>query len=233
MIAPQDEVLFASLITGIATIGLSVFALATDIDIARTWAAVPRATSPSGSGRKSPARPGADALRRPDRDRSARRHRRRGDARGRRRNGGAREHLEHPAAARNRDHQAPLRPGSSALWVGLALMIGGEEAQDKLLDALPVVGQVIAVLEVGRRCDHAGGGVRGDDRLAVGDRERGEVDVSGDDHDQPRSSRRDVSGDGDGRIGWRRRSMARSCSIRSRRRSIRVGWRSRVRWCCR
>ena len=37
-IAPQDEVLFGALITGILTIGLTVFALATDLDIATTWA---------------------------------------------------------------------------------------------------------------------------------------------------------------------------------------------------
>ena len=39
-IAPTDEVLAASLITGILTIGLDVFALATDMNIATTWAAI-------------------------------------------------------------------------------------------------------------------------------------------------------------------------------------------------
>ena len=39
-IAPTDEVLAPALITGIFTIGLNVFALATDIDIATTWAAL-------------------------------------------------------------------------------------------------------------------------------------------------------------------------------------------------
>jgi hypothetical protein len=37
-IAPQDEVLFASLVTGILTIGLTAFALLTDLDIATTFA---------------------------------------------------------------------------------------------------------------------------------------------------------------------------------------------------
>ena len=37
MIAPQAEVLFPSITTGILTIGLSVFALVTDFDIATTW----------------------------------------------------------------------------------------------------------------------------------------------------------------------------------------------------
>ena len=37
MIAPQAEVLFPSIVTGILTIGLSAFALATDFDIATTW----------------------------------------------------------------------------------------------------------------------------------------------------------------------------------------------------
>ena len=36
-VAPQDEVLFPAVITGILTIGLTVFALATDLDIATTW----------------------------------------------------------------------------------------------------------------------------------------------------------------------------------------------------
>ncbi len=40
MVAPTDEVLVASLITGILTIGLTAFALATDLDIAATWGAI-------------------------------------------------------------------------------------------------------------------------------------------------------------------------------------------------
>ena len=39
-IAPTDEVLVPALITGILTIGLNVFALATDLDIGTTWAAL-------------------------------------------------------------------------------------------------------------------------------------------------------------------------------------------------
>ena len=40
MVAPTDEVLVASLITGILTIGLTAFALGTDLDIAATWGAI-------------------------------------------------------------------------------------------------------------------------------------------------------------------------------------------------
>ena len=40
MVAPTDEVLVASLITGILTIGLTAFALATDLDIAASWGAI-------------------------------------------------------------------------------------------------------------------------------------------------------------------------------------------------
>jgi hypothetical protein len=40
LIAPTGEVLVASLITGILTIGLTAFALATDLDIAATWGAI-------------------------------------------------------------------------------------------------------------------------------------------------------------------------------------------------
>ncbi|MBV9424472.1 MAG: hypothetical protein JOZ98_16290 [Solirubrobacterales bacterium] len=39
-IAPTDEVLFPSLMTGILTIGLNLFALVTDLDIAATWIAI-------------------------------------------------------------------------------------------------------------------------------------------------------------------------------------------------
>ena len=39
-IAPTDEVLFPALVTGLLTIGLNVFALATDIDIAVAWKGV-------------------------------------------------------------------------------------------------------------------------------------------------------------------------------------------------
>ncbi len=48
MVAPQDEVLFASLVTGILTIGLNVFALATDLDIATTWAVDKSPSSTAG-----------------------------------------------------------------------------------------------------------------------------------------------------------------------------------------
>ena len=44
-IAPQDEVLFASLMTGILSIGLTAFALLTDLDIATTWAAIRRSNA--------------------------------------------------------------------------------------------------------------------------------------------------------------------------------------------
>jgi hypothetical protein len=40
LIAPQGEVLFPALVTGILTIGLNIFALATDMDIATTWISV-------------------------------------------------------------------------------------------------------------------------------------------------------------------------------------------------
>ncbi|WP_139559081.1 NHL repeat-containing protein [Methylotetracoccus oryzae] len=39
-IAPQDEVLFPSLMTGLLTIGLTAFALLTDIDMAQTWGVI-------------------------------------------------------------------------------------------------------------------------------------------------------------------------------------------------
>jgi hypothetical protein len=42
-IAPTDEVLVPSMITGIMTIGLTAFAFATDLDIATTWATIRKA----------------------------------------------------------------------------------------------------------------------------------------------------------------------------------------------
>ncbi len=44
LIAPQDEVLFPALMTGIFTIGLTAFALLTDLDIATTWAQLRKIT---------------------------------------------------------------------------------------------------------------------------------------------------------------------------------------------
>jgi hypothetical protein len=50
-IAPTDEVLFPALVTGFLTIGLTAFALFTDLDIATTWASIRRnLTQPEAAG---------------------------------------------------------------------------------------------------------------------------------------------------------------------------------------
>ncbi len=63
-IAPQKEVLFPALVTGIFTIGLTAFALLTDIDIAATWATI------RDDRRRRPRRRGTTAWKRCSRPRS-------------------------------------------------------------------------------------------------------------------------------------------------------------------
>jgi hypothetical protein len=52
-IAPTDEVLFAALVTGIFTIGLNVFALATDSSIAAAWGAIRKTFTGDGQATRA------------------------------------------------------------------------------------------------------------------------------------------------------------------------------------
>ena len=149
-IAPQDEVKVASIITGIATIGLTAFALATDIDIAKTWAeaksyisswvrtadlqlinALTRSVALTAT--ETLAVSVASGLATKDSITA---------------NGGSLENIWSILLPIGTALVKLLfAPGSSQLWIGLAGIVGGAEAQDKLIDAMPVIGQVIAVIE--------------------------------------------------------------------------------------
>ncbi len=149
-IAPQDEVLFASLFTGIMTIGLSVFALATDIDISRTWAeansfvtswlssatlSIVQALTRSVilTGTELAAVTVASGLATHESIVA---------------NGGNTENIWSILLPLGTAILKLLfAPGSAQLWVALGGIIGGEEASDKLIEAMPLIGQVVAVIE--------------------------------------------------------------------------------------
>ena len=155
LIAPQDEVLFASVTTGILSIGLTAFALLTDLDIATTWAALGQIIEEDTEGleqalidlvQQAPtltatetvamlvAAGGATAE-----DIIA--------------NGFSLSNfwaiLEALGTLIPRLIFEPS-PGVSAKWAQYAIefagFIAGEEAADKVLDAIPIIGTIIGVI---------------------------------------------------------------------------------------
>jgi hypothetical protein len=149
-IAPQDEVLFPALMTGIICIGLTSFALLTDLDIAATWGILrPQIFDLiagfedaftlliiSGTGFLTAAESFAALVVA----------------------GGAT--YEDIANNHGDIHniwntllslgsiipKIIFNPGAARAWSDVADVIIGEEASDKLLEALPLIGQVIAVI---------------------------------------------------------------------------------------
>jgi len=148
-IAPQDEVLFASLMTGILTIGLTAFALLTDLDIATTWAGV------KGIIANDPAA-ASDALKELLQQTStltaaesfatllaA---------------GGA----TYADIANNNGSTANIwsillslgsvipkvlfNPAATSTWLGIAAVIAAGETADTLIKAIPLIGQIIGVI---------------------------------------------------------------------------------------
>ncbi len=168
LIAPSDEVLFASLVTAILTIGLNAFALATDLDIAATWGAIRPYLSGSADlptlevfedliSALQLALPAAEATAvtlaagaETYASISA--------------NGGSRENLwsillQLAAVI----PKLIFNPANfRALWANLAGVIAGLLGASKLSDAIPFIGQVIAVIEavgdavtLGEVCDES------------------------------------------------------------------------------
>ncbi len=151
LIAPQDEVLFPALITGILTIGLTAFAIATDFDIATTWDLVRKqitgqlevveealqstlsstailtaletvAVSVAAGGEKY------ESI-------SA--------------NGGSTENvwsLLLPLASAI--PKLLFSPKLAQVWLGLVGVTIGAEVKDKLLQAIPFIGEAIAAIEL-------------------------------------------------------------------------------------
>jgi hypothetical protein len=149
-IAPQDEVLFASLMTGILTIGLTAFALLTDLDIATTWAALKGITEDNIEAmegalvsllQSGPILTAAESFATLVAA------------------GGA----TYEDIAANNGSTANIwnillslgsvipkvifNPGANVLWVEVAAVIVGEETFDKLIEAIPLIGEIIGVIE--------------------------------------------------------------------------------------
>ena len=149
-IAPQDEVLFASLMTAILTIGLTAFALVLDLDIAAAWAALRRTlnadvakfytalegvlVSPILNAAESFAALAAA--------------------------GGA----TYEEIKANNDSTANIwsillsfgsvipklifNPNAASIWLEMGAAILGEETAEKVIEAIPLVGEIIGVIEV-------------------------------------------------------------------------------------
>ena len=148
-IAPQDEVLFGALITGILTIGLTVFALATDLDIATTWArlrkpiedvglatflsfeSIGRLALPAAEGAALAVAGGGETYE------------------SIKANGGSTENIWSlllPIASVI--PKIIFNPSATSFWVDVALDITEVETATKIIGAIPLIGEVIAVIEV-------------------------------------------------------------------------------------
>ena len=216
MIAPQDEVLFASLVTGILTIGLTVFALFIDLDISTTWAALRKDISNLTLERylslKTPFRlvwPAAEGLAL-------------GVAAGGetyesiKNNGGSTENiwsiLLQLGSVIPKDH---LQPWGQGLLVrrGLRNPIGcgstrrrrGDSLNGEVVAVIEVVGDVATLAEVCAESIVAPWVIENEVQLTY----PATITVNRDPRMRPSRRRRR-------RISWSRRSMGRSCSIRSR-----------------
>ena len=206
-IAPQDEVLFPSLTTGIFTIGLNALALVVDIDVAAAWSAAkplltdylflnlamfedliqPTLPLVAGESVALAVAGGAETYA----SVSA--------------NGGSTENIWSILLALGTAIPKLLfspkilevftelvRTSHQTCWEGSRLDGGGEAGRGAPRDRSSARGD-----RGGGGCGDVGGGVYRDGGRAVGDRERGDGDVSGDDHDQSRSSGCYVPEDGD------------------------------------
>ncbi len=149
-IAPSDEVLFPALLTGILTIGLNVFALATDLDIATTWAAIGKMVKAdpttvraamealmNGSGFLTGAETLATTVA-----------------------AGAATYEEVSANGGSTQNiwgillglgsaipKILFNPKTGYFWAQVAVEILGLQAADKIEEAIPFIGEVIAVIE--------------------------------------------------------------------------------------
>ena len=195
-VAPTDEVLVPALLTGILTIGMNVFALATDVDIAVAWTGIRKTIQRSSSTFKDLAELGSIF-----RDLFV-------DVGGAALSLTAAEALAASIAAGAGTYKDVKHNGHdlSNLWniiLGLGSVIpkflfspaagkiAGEIALEVLeLEAARETGRGVAGHRPGagghlrgRRRGDARRGGGGDDRLALGDRERSERHLRGHDHD--------------------------------------------------
>ena len=150
-IAPTDEVLVPALLTGILTIGMNVFALATDLDIAVAWAAIRKDETcgrVAGGRRVSSTHhlAGAHDLGSPAKQCSGGRRRHRnvqGRAPQRRQSGNLWNILLGLGSV---IPKVLFSPGADKFFAEIAVEILELEAAEKLLEAIPIIGQVLAVI---------------------------------------------------------------------------------------
>ena len=150
-IAPQDEVLFAALMTGFISIGLTSFALLTDLDIATTATAVRKFFTNdldltlqafNELLEQSPVLTAAESLATlaaaggaTYEDIAA--------------NGGSAANIWSTLLALGSViPKIIFNPAAQELWVSVALTIVGEETAGKVINAIPLIGEIIAVIEV-------------------------------------------------------------------------------------
>jgi hypothetical protein len=147
-IAPQDEVLFPALMTGIISIGLTSFALLTDLDIATTWASVRKVLLNDVNALASALRaiPATVSLTAAESFAAV-------VAAG----GATYEDIANNHGDIHNIWSILLSVGSiipkiifgvgaNVIWINVSEAIVAEEAADKLLEALPLIGEVIAVI---------------------------------------------------------------------------------------
>ena len=148
-IAPQNEVMIASIITGIFTIGLTAFALLTDLDIATTWAEVRKLIDSNISDVGELIE---QVLARPPWLAAA-------DFAAASLAAGAATYEDVAANGATTNIWSILaglgalipkiifNPAAAGTILEIAGVIVGEEAANKLITAIPLVGQVVAVIE--------------------------------------------------------------------------------------
>jgi hypothetical protein len=152
-IAPTDEVLVPALLTGILTIGMNVFALATDIDIASAWGAIKKeileATDLAAlfgdlneilrlsqgigallAGEVAAATIAAGAATYEEA----------------KANGDLSNLWNLLLGLASLIPKVLFSPKAAGVFINIALTIGALEVGEKLIDALPIIGQVIAVI---------------------------------------------------------------------------------------
>ena len=147
-IAPQDEVLYASLITGILCIGITAFALFTDINIASTFAAIAKPAEgatlevlqslesvlnqllPAGEMAALSVAAGAETYESINA------------------NGGSTENIWSillPIASAI--PKIIFNPATTSFWVDVAVALTAEETLADVVHAIPFIGEAIAVIE--------------------------------------------------------------------------------------
>ena len=149
-IAPQKEVLFPALVTGILTIGLTSFALLTDIDVATTWEAIRNPIEENASDAwlailglmgEFPWMSATEAFATTVATGGATY----ADIAN---NGGSAANIWNMLLSLGSLIPKVLFvPRARDFWTDVAEAVAGEEAATKIFDALPIFGEILAVVE--------------------------------------------------------------------------------------